>query len=268
MKWLSVSIDNLGQGSSLGGDQVGSGNSSMSLINLEIQLVMAELQLIEAQLQQMQGQQGQPGQAGQGAGAPGSGAGSGSTAPSAGSGTPQAASNEGYYDLASGASVGDPHLSFQGGQTAGDPSGKADNMQSQSDLVDANKSFFGGFQVSTQTTAPDSRGITYNQSATVATGDNRDTVTMGQGGAVTVLDDGKAVDLQKGQSVTLSSGAHVKENEDGSVTVSDANHHGGKISTTLSWNGKGVDAHFDASNAYLGGTLVGLAANSQTGVVG
>ena len=258
------SIDSLG----LGGGQSGAFGGGLGMINLEIELIMAALQMIEQQLQQYGGGE----QPQSGAPQAGSGNGSGVTADPIFASNPGAtqspAGNEKYFDLGSGGSTGDPHLSFAGGSTSGNPNAKWDDMHSQSDLVDANESFFGGYQVSTLASQPDSRGVTYNQSATVATGDNRDTVTMGKNGQVTVLDDGKAVAIDKGQSVTLSSGATVTENKDGSVTVDDNNNRGGKMSTTMSWNGNGVDVHFNSSNVYLGGDLPGMNQQQSEGIVG
>jgi hypothetical protein len=257
------SLDNASSG--LGSDALGSGGSSSNLIQQELQMLMQLIQLIEQQLQQQQS------------------GGSGSGGDPSGPPSTNPAGNDQHYNTASGKSWGDPHQSFNGSQGSGNTSGSANNMQSQSDLLDANGSVRGGYQVSTQATPPDSNGITYNQSATVSTGNGNDTVTMGPGGQVTVNDDGNAVSLSKGQSVKLSSGATVTENQDGSVTVTDQSrrrhHHGvgagdgdgddgnssaadangsGNVSTTLSWNGKGVDVSFNASNIDLGGYLPSL----------
>ena len=237
----------------LGSDALGSGgsNSTSSLIQEELQMLMQLIQLIEQQLEQQQG--------------------SGGPDPSDPPG------NDQPYTSASGKDWGDPHQSFNGTQSSGsgDTSGTANNMQSQSDLLDANGSVAGGYQVSTQTTPPNSNGVTYNQSATIATGNSQDTVTMGPNGQITVVDNGQAVNLQPGQSVKLSSGATVTESQDGkSVTVEDhsgRHHHGqGDIATTLTWKGYGVDVSFNASNIDLGGYLPSLGQNTAQpqGVVG
>ena len=159
---------------------------------------------------------------------------------------------ESKYGSASGSSTGDPHLSFDGGST----DKKWDDMGSHKDLVDANSSFRGGYQVSTTSTGLNSNNVAYNKSATISTGDDRDTVTMGPGGQVMVLQDGQNLDLQKGQSIKLDSGAIVSESQDGTVTVNDNNNHGGNMSTTMKWNGQGVDVNFNSQNTYLGGDLV------------
>ncbi len=72
-------------------------------------------------------------------------------------------------------STGDPHLAING--TLGNGSNvstKYDNMQSDPDLVRSD-SFCGGYKVSTQTTAPDANGVTYNQSAFFTTSPPRST---------------------------------------------------------------------------------------------
>ncbi len=161
---------------------------------------------------------------------------------------------ESKYANASGGSVGDPHLSFDGA-TDGTTS-RWNDMGSHQDLVDANGSFFGGYDVSTEATAVNGNGVAYNKSATISTGEYGDTVTMGQDGKITVTQNGQNTALAKGQSLQLASGAVVSEAADGSVTVSDTNSTGGKISTTLSWNGHGVDVNFTSSNTFLGGDLI------------
>ena len=213
-------------GSGSGLDSIGKGNSQqdsmMQILEMELQLMMATLEMM------MQGQQGQQGQPSQ------------------------------HVDQASGSSWGDPHQSFNGSNGSNQMSGKADNMGSLSDLVDANRSINGGYQVSTQTSAPDDKGITYNNSASVKFGNGNDSVTMGQGGAVTVSSGDRSMQLQKGQSGTLD-GATISEDQNGVVTIADKNDQGGSISTSLAWNGKGVDANFTASNIDLGGYDVSLA---------
>lgn len=264
----SSSLGSSSQSNSAGLGSDSTSSNPMSMIQLELELLMELVQAIEQQLQQMeQGQQGSGSGSGCGGGqgtSSGQGTGSGSSGGGQGSSpitTPnqpapgQSGSPDSWYDLASGSSVGDPHLSFNGSTGGGDPSAKWNDMGSQHDLVDANRSFFGGYRISTQATTPDSNGVTYNKSATIHTGNGRDNVTMGAGGKVTVDEDGHKVQLQKGQSMTLSSGAKVTENKDGSVTVTDNNHQGGQMSSTLSWNGKGVDVNFNSSNCYLGGEL-------------
>ncbi len=217
-----------GSGFGSGLDSIGQGGSQqgmMQILEMELQLMMATLQQM---MQAQQAQQGQPSQ---------------------------------HVDQASGSSWGDPHQSFNGSNGSNQMSGKSDNMGSLADLVDANKSINGGYQVSTQTSAPDSKGITYNDSASVKFGNGNDSVTMGQDGAVTVSSGDRSMQLQKGQSGTLD-GATISEDKNGVVTIADKNDQGGSISTSLNWNGKGVDANFTASNIDLGGYDVGLASPS------
>jgi hypothetical protein len=180
----------------------------------------------------------------------------------------QASSPQTFVQNAAVSSTGDPHLAASGTTSNGTAiSAKYDSMTGHHDLVDSD-SFAGGYRVSTQTTTPDANGITYNQSATVRTGDA--SVTVDNSGNVTVKTaspfagryaspDGptsQSTTLASGQSMTLDSGAVVTKNADGSVTMSDTNASGGSISTTFTQNGKGVDVVATASNADLGGDVM------------
>ena len=95
-----------------------------------------------------------------------------------------------FFQNASGGSTGDPHLSFNGQHW--------NDMQSQANLIDSN-SFDGGFNVSTQTTAPNSRGVTYNQSAAVTTDYGSTQVTLDNKGNAVVTENGQQIAL--GESV-------------------------------------------------------------------
>jgi hypothetical protein len=184
---------------------------------------------------------------------------------------PQITTPQTYVQNATVSSTGDPHLSASGTAANGTAiATKYDSMTGHRDLVDSD-SFAGGYRVSTQTTAPDANGITYNRSATVRTGDA--SVTVDNAGNVTVKTaspyagryaspDGptsQSTTLASGQSMTLDSGATVTKNADGSVTMSDTNASGGSITTTFTQNGKGVDVVTSASNADLGGDVMGQA---------
>jgi len=163
---------------------------------------------------------------------------------------------ENYFTSATGSSTGDPHDAFHGttgnGASVND---KWDSMQGHGDLLDSN-SFWGGYQVSTTTTAPNAQGITYNSSATVATNDGNTSVTMNQGGAYTVTENGQNVTLVQGQATQIGHGESVTLDADNSLTITDTNPQGGTVTTTLSNNGHGVDVNASGSNVDLGGYLV------------
>ncbi|HET9030548.1 MAG TPA: hypothetical protein VFN49_10240, partial [Candidatus Aquilonibacter sp.] len=94
--------------------------------------------------------------------------------------------SEQYFQSANGGSVGDPHLSFNGKTW--------DNMGSQPDLLHSD-SFDGGYQLSTQTTPPGSNGVTYNQSATVATNYGNTNVTLDKNGNLSIAQYGDSFSL-------------------------------------------------------------------------
>jgi hypothetical protein len=167
------------------------------------------------------------------------------------------ASNERMFQSASMSSWGDPHDSFDGTTSDGQNVGQSwDNMRSHADLLDSN-SFSGGYQVSTQVTAPNQNGVTMNQSASVTTGNGSGVVTMNANGQYQITSNGQSVALQSGQTAQLGGGASVTLNSDGSLTVADQNGQGGSISTTLRSNGQGgVDVKAQASGVDLGGYLV------------
>lgn len=163
-----------------------------------------------------------------------------------------AAPGEQYYGNATGSSTGDPHLAFQGGGT----NATWDSMSSHGDLLDSD-SFRGGYRLSTQTTAPDANGVTYNGSATVTTQDGRTAVSLDNAGNATISRDGRSYALADGERYDLGSGETVSRAADGSVEVDERNRNGGSIATTLSENGRGVDARVAATNVRLGGDLTG-----------
>jgi hypothetical protein len=162
------------------------------------------------------------------------------------------------YASATGSSTGDPHLAFSGTTSAGaQQTARVDNMQSQSDLLDSD-SFAGGFQIATQATAPGANGITFNQSATIATNGGATQVGLDNAGNATVSQYGETTMLSNGQTLDLGGDETVTRAANGSLTIDDDNGQGGQIATTLSENGSGVDISAQATNVDLGGYLAGL----------
>ena len=155
--------------------------------------------------------------------------------------------NERFFQNATGASDGDPHLSFNGARW--------DNMTSQPDLLNSN-SFAGGFRISTQATPPNGKGIAWNQSATVSLNDGATKIGMNNDGQATVTNNGQSVAIQKGQTLQLGNGESVTYEENGSLRVSAQNGNGGRIETTLTPEGRGVNVDVTAHDVDLGGTLV------------
>jgi hypothetical protein len=158
-------------------------------------------------------------------------------------------------------STGDPHLALTGTEqnangTTSQINDRYDNMTSQRDLLSTND-FGNAFRVSTTASQPNANGVTYNASASASMNFGRDRVTMGAGGAVSVINDGTPVNLAAGQSVTLSGGAVVSENANGSVSIAQQNGNGEALTTTFAYNGAGVDVTANASGGVtLGGSLV------------
>jgi hypothetical protein len=169
--------------------------------------------------------------------------------PGCGSGNPGCPQygNEQYYTSATGASQGDPHLSFNGNTW--------DNMTSQPNLLQSD-SFPGGYQISTQVTPPSANGITHNQSATIAMNGGATTVSLNNQGQASIQEYGQNVSISPGQTVRLGNGENVTCNNNGSLTVVAQNGSGGQITTTLTRLGQGVNVTVNAQNVDLGGTLV------------
>jgi hypothetical protein len=165
-----------------------------------------------------------------------------------------------YFQNATGASVGDPHLSFTGtNDSGGNERAHFDSMASQADLLDSD-SFTGGYQISTNVTRPGANGITYNQQATIGTEFGQTQVSLDNGGNAIIEENGQTFSLASGQSYSLGGGETVTRNADGSVVVVDGNGMGGSITTTLRVNGNGVDVNTQANNVDLGGELVNQSA--------
>ena len=161
-------------------------------------------------------------------------------------GCPQYGSEQ-YYANATGASQGDPHLSFNGNTW--------DNMTSQPNLLQSD-SFQGGYQISTQVTPPSGNGITHNQSATISMNGGATTVGLNNQGQASIQEYGQNVPISPGQTVQLGNGENVTCNANGSLTVVAQNGSGGQITTTLARLGQGVNVNVNAQNVDLGGTLV------------
>ncbi|HKE36663.1 MAG TPA: hypothetical protein VKB39_04480 [Candidatus Baltobacteraceae bacterium] len=165
--------------------------------------------------------------------------------------------NEQYFPNASGSSSGDPHLSFNGSHW--------DSMSSQPDLLESN-SIPGGFQLSTQVTPPNARGVTWNQSATIALGNGNVAVSMNNEGQATLREGDRTIPIGAGQTIDLGNGASVTCNANGSLSVLAQNARGGRIETTLTAQGQGVNVQTSAQNVDLGGSLVsGSQAQSPIG---
>jgi len=167
-------------------------------------------------------------------------------------GCPQNGSEQ-FYGNANGASVGDPHLSFNGSHW--------NSMASQSDLLNSD-SIPGGFQISTQVTAPNAQGITYNQCATVSLNNGQTTISMNNAGQPSIESFGQNVPIAMGQTVQLGNGTSVTCNQNGSLSVVAQNGYGGQITSTLTPQGQGVNVNVSAQNVDLGGALVN---GNQTG---
>lgn len=161
---------------------------------------------------------------------------------------------ERYFQDADASSQGDPHLRFNGNGAYGPAQTLFDSMTPHADLLDSN-SFPGGYQVSTQTTPPGANGITYNQQATVSTNYDRTHVSLDKDGNATVVQDGRTFALQPGQNYDLGNGEVAQRGRDGSLTVTQQNAQGGRITTTMRQNGNGIDVSSHAHDVDLGGDL-------------
>ncbi|MBV9232625.1 MAG: hypothetical protein JO030_01170 [Candidatus Eremiobacteraeota bacterium] len=155
--------------------------------------------------------------------------------------------NQQYFHNATGSSEGDPHLSFKGEHW--------NNMGSQPNLLNSN-SIAGGFRISTQATAPNERGVTWNRSATVTLNNGGTTVSLNRGGQPEISSFGRDISIACGQTLQLGDGESVTRQENGSLQILARNSEGGSIETTLSANGRGVNVDVSAHNVDLGGTLV------------
>jgi hypothetical protein len=155
--------------------------------------------------------------------------------------------NQQFFENANGASEGDPHLSFNGS--------KWNSMVSHPNLLDSN-SIPGGFRISTQVTSPNERGVTRNQSATISLDNGQTKISMNNDGQASIQENGRNVSISAGQTVRLGNGATVTENQNGSLSVDASNGYGGRIETTLTAQGRGVNVDVTAHDVDLGGALV------------
>lgn len=155
--------------------------------------------------------------------------------------------NERYFADANGASVGDPHLSFNGS--------KWNSMVSQPNLLNSD-SIPGGFRISTQVTSPNARGVTRNQSATISLDGGATTVSLDNSGRASIESYGRNIPISAGQTVRLGNGSSVTCGQNGQLTVTSRSQNGGEIETTLGVKGQGVDVEVNAHDVDLGGALV------------
>jgi hypothetical protein len=128
-------------------------------------------------------------------------------------------------------------------------------MTSQPDLLNSN-SFAGGFRISTQVTPPNAKGVTWNQSATVSLNNGATTVSMNDNGQASITSYGQSISIARGQTLQLGGGDSVTCEENGSLRVTAQNGDGGRIETTLTPDGKGVNVDVTAHDVDLGGALV------------
>jgi hypothetical protein len=155
--------------------------------------------------------------------------------------------NERYFQNAVGASDGDPHLSFNGDRW--------NNMASQPNLLNSD-SFAGGYQISTQVTPPNAKGVTWNQCATISLNGGATTVSMNDQGQPAITNYGQSISIGRGQTLQLGNGESVTCEQNGSLRVCAQNGRGGRIDTTLTAQGKGVNVDVTAHDVDLGGALV------------
>ena len=171
-----------------------------------------------------------------------------------------------HFANASASSTGDPHLSFDGADGAGNARhAKFDSMTSHADLLHSS-SFSGGFGISTQVTQPGANGVTYNREATIGTNFGRTAIELDSAGNATIRENGRTQTIAAGQDYDLGDGERVSRLPDGSLTVVDENALGGNITTRLTENGAGVDVNVQAQNVDLGGDLLQAAAPADRGL--
>jgi hypothetical protein len=156
---------------------------------------------------------------------------------------------ERFFQNATGSSEGDPHLSFNGSRW--------NSMSSQPDLLNSN-SFGGGYEISTKVTQPNGRGVTWNHSATVSLNNGATKVSLNNDGEPTITSYGQSVNIVPGQTVSLGDGESVTCNRDGSLRVPAQNADGGRLTTTLTAKGEGVDVDVTAHDVDLAGALVNV----------
>ena len=164
---------------------------------------------------------------------------------------------EQFFGSANGASEGDPHLSFNGNHWS--------SMVSQPNLLESN-SIPGGFRISTQVTQPNAKGVSWNQSATVALNGGATTVSLDSAGQPSIVRNGQPVAIADGQTLQLGNGDSVTCNGNGTLTVNAGSRQGGHITTTLTAKGEGVNVDVNAQNVDLGGSLVNGGGTTGIGI--
>ncbi|MDP9017986.1 MAG: hypothetical protein M3N19_06685 [Candidatus Eremiobacteraeota bacterium] len=163
---------------------------------------------------------------------------------------------ETYYNDAAASSTGDPHIAFDGTKGDGNhQSARFDSMVSHADLVDSD-SFNGGYQISTQVTAPSGNGATVNKSATLTTNDGQTQVTLDNAGKTSIFSNGEMIAIQAGQTLDLGAGQTVTKSNDGSLSMVNTSGLGGTMNTTFKSNGAGIDVTTSAHQVDLGGDIV------------
>jgi hypothetical protein len=163
---------------------------------------------------------------------------------------------ERFFQNPSGSSQGDPHLSFNGSRWT--------SMASQPDLLDS-RSFAGGYQISTQASQPNAKGVSWNQSVTVSLNDGATKVTLDHEGQASISSYGQSIAIARGQTLNLGDGESVTYEQNGSLRVNAQNAMGGRISTMLTAKGNGVDVDVTAHDVDLGGALVNGSAQPGPG---
>lgn len=164
-----------------------------------------------------------------------------------GSGSCQPYGKERYFQNATGASDGDPHLSFNGV--------KWNSMSAEPNLLNSN-SFAGGFRIATQVTPPNGKGVTWNQSASVSLNGGATTIGMNNDGEPSIASFGEPISIARGQTLQLGDGESVSCLQDGSLRICAENGMGGRVETMLTAQGKGVNVDVTAHDVDLGGALV------------
>src|SRR5215469_8876678 len=93
------------------------------------------------------------------------------------------------------------------------------------------------FQISTQATPPNGKGVSWNQSATVSLNDGATKIAMNNDGQATITNNGQQVAIGRGQTLQLGNGESVTYEQNGSLRISAQNGNGGRIETTLTPEG-------------------------------
>lgn len=173
-------------------------------------------------------------------------------------GTPPASGATTFANVSLG-STGDPHLSVTGSKQNAD--GTTANVDSHFDSMTSHPNLFStrdfgdGFNVATTVTQPSANGVTQNASATASMDGGNESVTLTNGGAVSIVDHGEAIALSAGGSVTLMGGQRVSEAANGSVSIAET-LFGRNLTTTFTPTGGGVDVTASGQNVTLSGDLI------------